>query len=183
MAGEGWDRRCLELGVPRGGPAAGMWWPPRGSEDPETESGRRIFGGSRLGSVELPRVSLLPSHEIWNLDGFGMGEAVVIPVTPGDPGPDVTPSMRHRWGCQGARASPGARGHEGVRRLHPMGILPWGCCLSWAPVQRWMGAPLCSPGLQVQPSLGCTSCRGLLGFEGEPDGPCQPLQGGLGDLQ
>lgn len=125
-----------------------------------------MFGGSRLGSVELPKASLLPSHQIWNLDAFGMGKAVVIAVTPGDPGPDVTPSMRHSWGCQGARATPGARGHESVRRLHPVGMLPWGCCLLWAPVQRWMGTPLCSPGLQVQTMAGPAGLHILQGTLG-----------------
>lgn len=83
------------------------------------------LGGSRLGSVELSGPSLLPHHQIWSLDGFGMGDAVVTPVTPGDPGPAVTLGTRQSWGCQGARASPGAQGREGVRRLHPMGMLPW----------------------------------------------------------
>lgn len=31
-----------------------------------------------------------------------------------------------------------------------------------------------------QDPLGCTSCKGLSGFEGEAGDPCQPLQGGLG---
>lgn len=45
--------------------------------------------------------------------------------------------------------------------------------------------PPCSPGLQVQTVAGPAGLhilRGLLGFEGEPDDLCQPLQGGLGDL-
>lgn len=33
-----------------------------------------------------------------------------------------------------------------------------------------------------QDPLGCTSCKGLSGFEREAGDPCQPLQGGLGGL-
>lgn len=156
-------------GSPGVAPLLGYGTPRGGSEDPGTGSGRGVFGGSRRRSVELSGASLLPSHQIWSLCGFGMGEAVVTPVTPGDPGPDVTPGMRHSWGCQGARASPGARGHEGVRRLHPMGMLPWGCCLLGTPVPRWMGTP---PVLSRAPGAE----RGRTRWAAHPARGCQDLR-------
>lgn len=169
-------------GSPGVAPLLGYGAPPRGSEDPATGSGRGVFGGSHRRSVELSGASLLPPHEIWSLDGFAVGEAVVTPVTPGDPGPDVTPGMRHIWGCQGARASPGARACDA--------FIPWECChgdaVFWGPLCRGGCGPPCAPqGSRCrtwQDPLGCTSCKALLGFEGEASDSCQPLQRGLGGV-
>lgn len=64
---------ALVLGVPRVAPLLGYGAPPRGSDDPETGSGREMFGGPALGpwSYRERRCSLPVRFGAWVGLGWG----------------------------------------------------------------------------------------------------------------